>query len=122
MHLEKSFILKVERFCVDAGVSFETSSAALIDQIPSALAVFAEAVDDFLKVPTNQVHLQHLLIGSCHIAHVRIAKFSFLKFLVCLAGGATVSQIIVHGWVQLLPGDKMVARGQILQVLSKQTF
>ena len=32
-----------------SGVSFETSSAALIEQIPSALSVFAEAVEDFIK-------------------------------------------------------------------------
>ena len=38
-----------------SGVSFETSSDALIDQIPSALVVFAEAVEGFIRVPSNQV-------------------------------------------------------------------
>ena len=38
-----------------AGVSFETSSSALIDQIPSALGVFAEAVEKFIKIPAYQV-------------------------------------------------------------------
>jgi len=36
------------------GVSFETSSAALIEQIPSALSVFAEAVENFIKIRKNQ--------------------------------------------------------------------
>ena len=38
-----------------AGVSFETSSSALIDQIPVALGVFADAVENFLEIPANQV-------------------------------------------------------------------
>ena len=41
--------------CSVSGVSFETSSSALIDQIPSALGVFADAVENFIEIPANQV-------------------------------------------------------------------
>ena len=51
--------LKFFYFCnqmtIIIGVSFETSSDSLIDQIPSALGVFAEAVEGFIRVPSNQV-------------------------------------------------------------------
>ena len=94
-----------------SGVSFETSSDSLIDQIPSALGVFAEAVEGFIRVPSNQVKIITLVDSS---------KFSFLIMLSCLSrfvckliisGVAAVSQIILYGWVQLLPRDSLVTGG-----------
>ena len=38
---------------ISLGVSFETSSSALIAQIPNALSVFAEGVEGFLSSARN---------------------------------------------------------------------
>ena len=51
----------------NSGVSFETSSDSLIDQIPSALGVFAEAVDGFIRVPSNQVALDSSNFSSNNV-------------------------------------------------------
>ena len=91
------------------GVSFETSSDSLIDQIPSALGVFAEAVEGFIRVPSNQVKIM-----SSDSSEFSLIMLSCLSRFVCkliISGVAAVSQIILYGWVQLLPRDSLVTGG-----------
>ena len=75
---------------VVAGVSFETSSAALIDQIPPALAVFAQAVDDFIKVPTNQVSIKQQ--SSCWNSDVILLQEVLLSPRLSCMDGSSSSQ------------------------------
>ena len=71
------------------GVSFETSSDSLIDQIPSALGVFAEAVEGFIRVPSNQVKIKSpdssefsLIMLSCLSRFV--CKLIYFRSCCCL--------------------------------------
>ena len=62
-----------------SGISFETSSAALIDQIPPALSVFADAVEKFLQVPANQVSLSFIFC-DVKALHKNGQQFSWTIF------------------------------------------
>ena len=44
----------IDDSCFHSGVSFETSSDALIEQIPNALSVFAEGAERFLEDPRHE--------------------------------------------------------------------
>ena len=48
------------------GVSFQTSLESLIDQIPRAVSVFAEGVDDFLA-DTSNVNISLIPHLSCQV-------------------------------------------------------
>ena len=50
--MAKLFLFLILKY-ISLGVSFETSSDALIDQIPNALSVFAEGVERYLNNPAN---------------------------------------------------------------------
>ena len=91
------------------GVSFETSSDSLIDQIPSALGVFAEAVEGFIRVPSNQVKRNILL--KVFFSNNVVSCLSRFVCKLIISGVAAVSQIILYGWVQLLPRDSLVTGG-----------
>ena len=66
-------------------MSFETSSDALIDQIPSALSVFAAAMEDYFRVQANQV--RKLFSTSCKIfPTVCSQKFWLSPRLSCMDG------------------------------------
>ena len=83
------------------GVSFETSSDSLIDQIPSALRVFAEAVEGFIRVPSNQVKIMSL--DSSEFPLIMLSCLSRFVCKLIISGVAAVSQIILYGRVQPFP-------------------
>ena len=71
------------------GVSFETSSDALIDQIPSALSVFAAAMEDYFKVQANQVRKLFSTTSNKIFPIVCAQKFWLSPRLSCMDGASS---------------------------------
>ena len=65
-----SLIEKDDEFDLYLGVSFETSSAALIEQIPSALSVFAEAVENFIKIYNVRNQVTSSIVYTNYVTNI----------------------------------------------------